>query len=105
MVYYENKYTNRIFDDNALKFAKEVYGDQVDQDIECGYLRKLDTEPDCVTLIRRASFSTAVRRYMELNNVGYKEARAGVRKIVDTMSGTKKKHKHAKKNKEEKKNV
>ena len=52
MVYYENKYTNRIFDDNALKFAKEVYGDQVDQDIECGYLRKLDAEPDCVTLIR-----------------------------------------------------
>lgn len=105
MVYYENRYTNRIFDDNALKFAKEVYGDQVDQDIDCGYLRKLDEEPDCVTLIRRASFSTAVRRYMELNNVGYKEAQAGVRKIVDTMSGTKKKHKHAKKNKEEKKNV
>lgn len=105
MVYYENKYTNRIFDDNALKFAKEVYGDQVDQDIECGYLRKLDAEPDCATLIRRASFSTAVRRYMELNNVGYKEAQAGVRKIVDTMSSTKKKHKHAKKNKEEKKNV
>lgn len=104
MVYYENKYTNRIFDDNALKFAKEVYGDQVDQDIECGYLRKLDSEPDCVTLIRRASFSTAVRRYMELNNVGYKEAQAGVRKIVDMMSANPK-YAPPKKNKEEKKNV
>ena len=38
MVYYENKYTNRIFDDNALKFAKEVYGHQVDQDIELSHI-------------------------------------------------------------------
>lgn len=105
MKYYQNKHTGRIFDETALKFAKEVYGDQVEMDLECGYLLPLEQEPDCVTLIRKAAFSTAVRRYMEINEVGYKEAQAGVRGIVDTMNGTKKKYKHAKKNKEEKVNV
>lgn len=90
MNYYENKYTGRIFNDNAIKFAREVYGDQVDQDIECGYLKKLEKEPDVVVLLKKASFATAVTRYMEIHNCDYGTALKGVRSIVDLMHRKKK---------------
>lgn len=91
MKFYESKHSGKIIDENALKFAKQVYGDQVDYDMNDGLIFEIDP-PDVVTLLKRGgSFTTAVNRYMEIHNCSYTEAVAGTRSIYGLMNNLKKK--------------